>query len=274
MPWRDIHCRIKGDIVHDLARNFIQYWYFTKRDVDKNSGIKNIKFTDKNFENEGDGKMSNFSEKDKIHRENIRNANRKNSNFRSNRNIGTSTQKINFQKKNTYKDRDLNRSSPDIKKSQFASRNNENHGYKKSQFASDNRKIADNENLPKEEGEPNRIDGSNPYPIEAKDEEANFEKYPGNIPIRFENDEAVNDQNIGSPIGMEISEGESSKLKRNKNSDLTKNSKGKNKANYKNGQSGFVGENGQKSNHLNEIEELVESEEDKILQPKNKKKNL
>lgn len=30
MPWHDIAVQIRGDVVIDLLRHFVQYWYFVK----------------------------------------------------------------------------------------------------------------------------------------------------------------------------------------------------------------------------------------------------
>lgn len=30
MPWRDIACKLKGDVVKDLVRHFVQYWNYAK----------------------------------------------------------------------------------------------------------------------------------------------------------------------------------------------------------------------------------------------------
>jgi phosphatidylserine/phosphatidylglycerophosphate/cardiolipin synthase-like enzyme len=30
MPWHDIALQFRGDVVLDLLRHFVQYWYFVK----------------------------------------------------------------------------------------------------------------------------------------------------------------------------------------------------------------------------------------------------
>ena len=33
MPWHDIAIQYRGDIVLDLLRHFVQYWYFVKSEL-------------------------------------------------------------------------------------------------------------------------------------------------------------------------------------------------------------------------------------------------
>jgi phosphatidylserine/phosphatidylglycerophosphate/cardiolipin synthase-like enzyme len=33
MPWHDIAVQIRGDVVIDLLRHFVQYWYFVKSEL-------------------------------------------------------------------------------------------------------------------------------------------------------------------------------------------------------------------------------------------------
>ncbi len=33
MPWHDIAVQIRGDVVIDLLRHFVQYWYFVKAEL-------------------------------------------------------------------------------------------------------------------------------------------------------------------------------------------------------------------------------------------------
>jgi phosphatidylserine/phosphatidylglycerophosphate/cardiolipin synthase-like enzyme len=33
MPWHDIAIQVKGAVVIDLQRHFVQYWYFSIRDL-------------------------------------------------------------------------------------------------------------------------------------------------------------------------------------------------------------------------------------------------
>lgn len=49
MPWRDIHCRIEGQVVQDFARNFIQYWNYVKLDLSNKNRINRLAFTTKDF---------------------------------------------------------------------------------------------------------------------------------------------------------------------------------------------------------------------------------
>jgi phospholipase D1/2 len=34
LPWRDVHVRLEGQVVYDLARNFSQYWNFVKNEAE------------------------------------------------------------------------------------------------------------------------------------------------------------------------------------------------------------------------------------------------
>lgn len=45
MPWHDIALQLKGDAVIDLARHYIQYWYFVdaERIKDPYNHIRNIR---------------------------------------------------------------------------------------------------------------------------------------------------------------------------------------------------------------------------------------
>lgn len=45
MPWHDIAIQVKGSIVIDLQRHFVQYWYFAINDLsdDPNDYIRNFK---------------------------------------------------------------------------------------------------------------------------------------------------------------------------------------------------------------------------------------
>lgn len=45
MPWHDIALQVKGSIVIDLQRHFVQYWYFAINDLsdDPNDYIRNFK---------------------------------------------------------------------------------------------------------------------------------------------------------------------------------------------------------------------------------------
>ena len=45
MPWHDIALQYRGDIVLDLLRHFVQYWYFVKSQLnaDPSKGINFIK---------------------------------------------------------------------------------------------------------------------------------------------------------------------------------------------------------------------------------------
>lgn len=44
MPWHDIGIQLKGDAVIDLARHFVQYWYFVdaQRVKDPYNHFRNI----------------------------------------------------------------------------------------------------------------------------------------------------------------------------------------------------------------------------------------
>lgn len=44
MPWHDIALQVKGSIVIDLQRHFVQYWYFALNDLsdDPNDYIRNF----------------------------------------------------------------------------------------------------------------------------------------------------------------------------------------------------------------------------------------
>lgn len=33
MPWHDIAIQFRGDVVLDLLRHFVQYWYFVKSEL-------------------------------------------------------------------------------------------------------------------------------------------------------------------------------------------------------------------------------------------------
>jgi phosphatidylserine/phosphatidylglycerophosphate/cardiolipin synthase-like enzyme len=45
MPWHDIAIMLRGDAVIDLARHFIQYWYFVdgERIKDPFAHLRNVK---------------------------------------------------------------------------------------------------------------------------------------------------------------------------------------------------------------------------------------
>lgn len=45
MPWHDIGIQLKGDAVIDLAKHFIQYWYFVnaERVKDPYNHFRNVK---------------------------------------------------------------------------------------------------------------------------------------------------------------------------------------------------------------------------------------
>ena len=45
MPWHDIALQVKGAIVIDLQRHFVQYWYFAIRDLsdDPNDYLRNFR---------------------------------------------------------------------------------------------------------------------------------------------------------------------------------------------------------------------------------------
>ena len=45
MPWHDIALQVKGSIVIDLQRHFVQYWYFAINDLsdDPNDYVRNFR---------------------------------------------------------------------------------------------------------------------------------------------------------------------------------------------------------------------------------------
>lgn len=66
MPWHDIALQYRGDIVLDLLRHFVQYWYFVKSELLVDP-MKTLNFLKKRYEqafynatNKGDKEISNY----------------------------------------------------------------------------------------------------------------------------------------------------------------------------------------------------------------------
>lgn len=49
MPWHDIALQFRGDIVIDLLRHFVQYWYFVKSELNVDP-LKMLNFLKKRYE--------------------------------------------------------------------------------------------------------------------------------------------------------------------------------------------------------------------------------
>lgn len=49
MPWHDIALQFRGDIVLDLLRHFVQYFYFAKSQLSVDAG-KTLNFIKKRYE--------------------------------------------------------------------------------------------------------------------------------------------------------------------------------------------------------------------------------
>ena len=59
MPWHDIGLQYRGDIVLDLLRHFVQYWYFVKSQIsdDPMRVVSNLKKRYNKTFNETSSKM-------------------------------------------------------------------------------------------------------------------------------------------------------------------------------------------------------------------------
>lgn len=49
MPWHDIALQFRGDVVIDLLRHFVQYWYFVKSELNVDP-FKMLNFLKKRYE--------------------------------------------------------------------------------------------------------------------------------------------------------------------------------------------------------------------------------
>ena len=57
MPWHDIAIQYRGDIVLDLLRHFVQYWYFCKSEL-LTDPMKVFSFMKKRYNQAFDGSKS------------------------------------------------------------------------------------------------------------------------------------------------------------------------------------------------------------------------